>query len=48
LTKFAEAGIDVDTLAAQLQAEGGESFAESWNGLMAVINSKSAALEKIN
>jgi transaldolase len=48
LTKFAKAGIDVDTLAAQLQAEGVESFAKSWNELMAVINSKIAALKKVS
>jgi transaldolase len=48
LTKFAKAGIDVDALAARLQAEGVESFAKSWNELMAVINSKIAALKKVS
>jgi transaldolase len=43
-TAFAEAGIDLDTLAAQLQNEGAKSFVKSWNELMAVIASKSAAL----
>jgi len=33
-------------LAAQLQDEGANSFVESWNDLMAVIISKSAALKK--
>ena len=31
-------------LAAQLQDEGAKSFVKSWNDLMAVIASKSAAL----
>jgi transaldolase len=46
LGKFAKAGIDVDSLAAQLQDEGAKSFVKSWNDLMAVIESKSAALKK--
>ena len=41
-----KAGIDVDALAAQLQEEGAKSFVQSWNELMAVIASKSAALKK--
>ncbi len=45
LAQFARAGIDVDALAAQLQDEGAKSFVKSWNELMAVINSKSAALK---
>ena len=45
LAQFAKAGIDVDALAAQLQDEGAKSFVKSWNELMAVIASKSAALE---
>ena len=43
LARFAQAGIDVDALAAQLQDEGAKSFVNSWNELMAVIASKSAA-----
>jgi transaldolase len=43
---FAKAGIDVDALAAQLQDEGAKSFVTSWNELMAVITSKSAALKE--
>ena len=35
-----------DELAAQLQEEGAKSFVSSWNELMAVITSKSAALKK--
>jgi transaldolase len=46
LTEFAKAGIDTDALAAQLQDEGAKSFVKSWNDLMAVIASKSAALAK--
>lgn len=46
LAQFAKAGIDVDALAAQLQDEGAKSFTKSWNELMEVIASKSAALRK--
>jgi transaldolase len=45
LAQFAKAGIDVEQLAAQLQDEGAKSFVNSWNDLMAVIASKSAALK---
>ena len=45
LAQFAKAGIDVDALAAQLQEEGAKSFVKSWNDLMTVIVSKSAALK---
>jgi transaldolase len=48
LAQFAKAGIDVDALAAKLQKEGADSFVKSWNELMGVIASKSAALEKIS
>jgi transaldolase len=44
LQKFSAAGIDADALAAQLQEEGAKSFVQSWNDLMKVIASKSAAL----
>jgi len=44
IAQFTKAGIDVDTLAVQLQDEGAESFVKSWNDLMAVISSKNAAL----
>jgi len=43
---FAKSGIDVDRLAAQLQDEGAKSFVKSWNDLMSVIASKSAALHE--
>ena len=45
LGQFAKAGIDVESLAARLQDEGAKSFVKSWNELMAVITSKSAALQ---
>ena len=46
LAQFAEAGIDVDALAARLQDEGAKSFVSSWEELMSVIASKSAALKE--
>ena len=46
LKKFTKAGIDTDALGAQLQEEGASSFVKSWNELMAVIESKSAALKE--
>ena len=46
LAEFAKAGINVDALAAQLQDEGAKSFVKSWNELLAVIASKSAALKQ--
>ena len=48
LARFAKVGIDLDALAAQLQEEGAKSFVKSWNELLAVIASKSAALGKGN
>jgi len=46
LAEFAKAGINVDALAGQLQDEGATSFVKSWNELLAVIASKSAALNE--
>lgn len=46
LDRFAEAGIDVDALAAQLQEEGARSFVASWNDLLGVIASKGATLDE--
>ena len=46
LAQFAQAGIDVDGLAARLQDEGAKAFVKSWNELLAVIESKSAALKQ--
>ncbi len=44
LAQFAQAGIDSDALAAQLQDEGAKSFVKSWNDLMGRIASKSEKL----
>jgi transaldolase len=44
LSRFVQAGIDIDALAVQLQDEGVASFVKSWIELMMVIASKSAAL----
>jgi transaldolase len=46
LGEFAKAGVDVDALAARLQDEGARSFVDSWNELMACIDSKSSAIRK--
>jgi len=46
LAEFAAAGVDTGALAARLQDEGAKAFVKSWNELMDVIASKSAALEK--
>ena len=46
LAKFAKAGIDTDTLAAQLQDEGASAFVKSWNELLESIASKGATLKK--
>jgi transaldolase len=46
LAQFAGLGFEVETLAAKLQSDGAASFVTSWNELMAVIDSKSAALGK--
>jgi transaldolase len=40
LKSFAQAGVKVDALAAQLQDGGAKSFVKSWNELLAVIASK--------
>jgi len=46
LAEFRRAGIDDAVLATQLQREGAQSFAESWNDLMECIASKSIELMK--
>jgi transaldolase len=46
LASFAQAGIDVDALATQLQDEGAKSFVESWHDLMSRIETKSAETRK--
>jgi transaldolase len=45
LTNFSKAGVNVDSLGAQLQVEGAESFVKSWNDLLECIASKSKALK---
>ncbi len=44
LGRFAQAGVDLDALAARLQEEGAEAFVQSWKDLLTVIASKGAAL----
>jgi transaldolase len=46
LAAFTKAGIDIDALAGRLQKEGAASFVESWNDLMACVETKSAAMRK--
>ena len=46
LAEFGKAGIDLNALAGRLQDEGAASFVKSWNELLAVIASKSAALQE--
>jgi transaldolase len=46
LSQFTNAGIDIHSLAGQLQDEGANAFVRSWNELMEVIDSKSVALKK--
>jgi transaldolase len=40
IAQLEKAGIDIDALSAQLQAEGAKAFVKSWNELMSVIESK--------
>jgi transaldolase len=44
LARFAEHGVDVDALAAQLQTEGADAFVKSWNELMDCMTAKSNQL----
>ncbi len=44
LRRFADAGIDVDAVAAKLQIDGAQSFVKSWAELMKRIAEKGAAL----
>ncbi|MGH7997018.1 MAG: transaldolase [Opitutaceae bacterium] len=46
LAQFAQAGCDTAELAARLQDEGAAAFAKSWNELLGVIGTKSAALRR--
>jgi len=44
LAEFAQAGVDVDALAAELQSNAAKSFVDAWNDLIAHIDQQSAAL----
>ena len=44
LARFADAGIDIDALASQLQLDGAQAFVKSWKELMTRIADKSEAL----
>lgn len=44
LARFAQAGIEIDALALQLQQEGAKAFIKSWHQLLQRISDKSAAL----
>ena len=46
LAQFAQAGVDHDALAAQLQKEGADAFVKSWQELLARIAEKCEALRK--
>jgi transaldolase len=46
LSRFADAGININSLAAQLQNEGAKSFVKSWDELMSVIASRTIVLRK--
>ena len=44
LARFAQAGVDVDALANQLQREGATAFVRSWDGLMTCLATRSDSL----
>lgn len=44
LARFAQAGIDVDALAAKLQHDGAQAFVRSWESLMQRVAGRSASL----
>ncbi len=46
LARFKAAGVDIDTLAQQLQDEGAASFVKSWNDLMGLVAAKGEAMRK--
>jgi transaldolase len=46
LGQFAEAGVNVESLATRLQEEGAKSFVKSWNELLTVVSSKSDTLRQ--
>lgn len=43
LTRFAQVGVDIETLAIQLQHEGAQSFVKSWQDLLQRISDKNLA-----
>jgi transaldolase len=44
LAEFTKVGVDIDALALKLQQDGAAAFVKSWKDLLAVIESKSKAL----
>lgn len=48
LAAFAHAGVDVLSLAAELQRDGTAAFSRSWNELIALIATKTVALAQVN
>ncbi|HVJ09408.1 MAG TPA: transaldolase [Acidisarcina sp.] len=46
LDQFTKAGVDLQELAARLQNDGAKQFVDSWKELKAVVESKSALLQK--
>lgn len=46
LKQFADAGIDTDAVAAQLQREGAESFSDSWHALLKDIHKERQRLDE--
>jgi transaldolase len=46
LSRFVEAGVNIDGMAAQLQDEGAQAFVKSWNELISVVDSTGVMLEK--
>jgi len=46
IASYARAGVDIDALAAQLQDEGANAFAKSWNGMLAGLAKKTAGSGK--
>ena len=46
LTRFAEAGIDMENLATTLQDEGAKAFVNSWNNLLECIDSKVSSIKR--
>jgi transaldolase len=46
LDRFAQAGVDLDALAAELQRDGATAFVASWKELLACLVDKSTSLKK--